>query len=83
MFAGVSTFEGALEQVDELTRYADEQVFPALRDMDGFAGAFGLAAPIRSRGSRSRSYTFQTQRHPELRFSATLGQELEVELALV
>jgi heme-degrading monooxygenase HmoA len=43
MFARVSTFEGAPEQVDEMTRYADEQVLPALRGMDGFAGAFGLA----------------------------------------
>ena len=43
MFARVSTFEGASEQVDELTRYADEQVLPALGYMDGFAGAFGLA----------------------------------------
>ena len=31
----------------------------------------------------SRSHNIQTQRAPVLRFSATLGQEPEVELALV
>jgi heme-degrading monooxygenase HmoA len=43
MFARVSTFEGDPEQVDELTRYAEEQVVPALRELDGFNGVLGLA----------------------------------------
>ena len=34
-------------------------------------------------GDATSPSTFQTQRFPELRFSATLGQEPEVELALV
>ena len=43
MFARVSTFEGSPEQVDELSRYAREQVLPALEDLDGFNGILGLA----------------------------------------
>jgi heme-degrading monooxygenase HmoA len=43
MFARVSTFEGDPEQVDELTRYAEEQVVPALRELDGFNGVLGFA----------------------------------------
>jgi heme-degrading monooxygenase HmoA len=43
MFARVSTFEGDPEQVDELTRYAEEQVVPALRGLDGFNGVLGFA----------------------------------------
>jgi hypothetical protein len=39
----VSTFEGAPEQVDELTRYAGERVMPPLKELDGFIGALGLA----------------------------------------
>jgi len=43
MFGRVSTFEGSPEQVDELTRYAREQVLPALEGLDGFSGILGLA----------------------------------------
>ena len=43
MLARVSTFEGAPEQVDELTRYAREQVLPALEELEGFSGILGLA----------------------------------------
>ena len=43
MFARVSTLEGAPEQLDELTRHAAERVMPALRELDGFNGALGLA----------------------------------------
>jgi heme-degrading monooxygenase HmoA len=43
MFARVSTFEGAPEQVDELTRFAGERAMPALKELDGFNGALGLA----------------------------------------
>jgi hypothetical protein len=35
------------------------------------------------RAGSSRSYSFQMQRTSEFRFSATLGQEPEIELALV
>ena len=42
MFVRVSTFEGSPDQVDELTRYAAEQVLPALRELDGFNGILGL-----------------------------------------
>ena len=35
------------------------------------------------RADRTRSSAFQMQRIPELRFSATVGQEPEVEVALV
>ena len=43
MFARVSTFEGDTEQVDELIRYAEERVLPALEELDGFSGILGLA----------------------------------------
>ena len=43
MFARLTTFEGQPERVDELTSHAGEQVFPALREMDGFSGVIGLA----------------------------------------
>lgn len=43
MHARVSTFEGSSEKVDELSRYATEQVVPALKQMDGYAGVLGLA----------------------------------------
>jgi len=43
MYGRVSTFEGSPEQVDELTRYAREQVLPALEGLDGFSGILGLA----------------------------------------
>jgi heme-degrading monooxygenase HmoA len=43
VFARVSTFEGSPEQVDELTRYASEQVVPALNELEGFNGIMGLA----------------------------------------
>ena len=43
MFARVSTFEGSPEQVDELSRYAREQVLPTLEGLDGFNGILGLA----------------------------------------
>lgn len=34
-------------------------------------------------GTTTSSYTFQTERTPERHFSATLGEEPEVELALL
>jgi hypothetical protein len=40
MFARMTTFEGAPEQVDEMTRYADEQVLPALRGVEGYEVTF-------------------------------------------
>ena len=43
MFARVTTFEGAPDQVDELARYAAERVLPALSELDGFNGLLGLA----------------------------------------
>ena len=43
MYGRVSTFEGSPEQVDELTRYAREQVLPALEGLDGFSGILGMA----------------------------------------
>jgi heme-degrading monooxygenase HmoA len=43
VFARVTSFEGPPEQVDEMTLHAGEQVFPALREMDGFSGVIGLA----------------------------------------
>ena len=42
MFGRVSTFEGSPEQVAELTRFAREQVLPALEGLDGFSGILGL-----------------------------------------
>jgi heme-degrading monooxygenase HmoA len=43
MFGRVSTFEGSPDQVDDLSRYAREQVLPALEGLDGFSGALALA----------------------------------------
>jgi heme-degrading monooxygenase HmoA len=43
VFVRVSTFEGSPDQVDELTRYAAEQVLPALRELGGFNGILSLA----------------------------------------
>lgn len=40
MHARVSTFEGSPEKVDELSRYATEQVVRALKQMDGYAGSW-------------------------------------------
>ena len=42
MFGRVSTFEGSPEQVVELTRFARDQVLPALEGLDGFSGILGL-----------------------------------------
>jgi heme-degrading monooxygenase HmoA len=43
MFGRVSTFEGSPGQVDDLTRFAREQVLPAIERLDGFSGILGLA----------------------------------------
>jgi hypothetical protein len=49
VLARVSTFEGSPDQVDELTRYANERVLAALRDLEGFNGALAdrLKLPAR------------------------------------
>ncbi len=43
MFARVSTFEGPLEQVDELVDTVVEKVLPQLKRLGGFNGVLALA----------------------------------------
>lgn len=54
MFARVSIFKGTGDEFDEASRNARENVAPALRELDGFAGLLVLAD--RSSG-RSMSVT--------------------------
>lgn len=54
MYARVSVFKGSGEEFDDATRNAKDNVLPALRRMEGFAGALILAD--RSTG-RSMSVT--------------------------
>jgi len=55
MFARVSVFKGSGEAFDEAATNARENIAPALRELDGFAGLLVLAD--RSTG-RSMSVTF-------------------------
>lgn len=42
MFARVSTFQGSAERLDESTRAARDEILPAARQVDGFAGLLSL-----------------------------------------
>lgn len=77
MFARVSTFEGTAEQVDQMTRYADEHVLPVLRGIDGFAGALGLAD--RASGKVVAVILWQTEDH--MRASEEAANRLRSETA--
>lgn len=43
MFARITRFEGPPEQVDELRSALEERTLPAVRRLDGFAGALVFA----------------------------------------
>ena len=71
-------FNRALRETIEMLYEFEE---PFVVDHSAFARAFGACAFWQA--GPMYSYTLHTQHDPELRFSATLGHEPEVEISLV
>jgi heme-degrading monooxygenase HmoA len=77
MFARVSTFQGAPEGLDDSLRNVEEQVLPAARRLEGFAGM--LALVDRASGKTVGITLWETEEH--MRASEEAANRLRAETA--